>query len=282
MAILSTKATPLNGIQALEASFNAAPPFGDRPVKISLLLSASALAFAGIPAPATAQMDMPGMSMPPSKHAAKKKPAAKKKVAPKATAKTSTAEKKAEAKTPPKKMAGSMKGMAMPKDHGGMPMPAHSAPSGPMPMDQSQHGTMQMPNQPSGTAGQAMPMGHSQMDHAPGQMNMPMGQSHMGAMQMQHGGHQMAMTAALGSYPQQRESSGTAWQPDNSASMTGPMSMTGDWMLMAHGTVNLVYDHQSGPRGDDKAFASGMLMGMAEHALANGTLQFRAMLSPTH
>jgi hypothetical protein len=44
--------------------------------------------------------------------------------------------------------------------------------------------------------------------------------------------------------------------------------------------LNLVYDHQSGPRGDDKAFASGMLMGMARRPLGNGTVQFRAMLSP--
>ena len=56
--------------------------------------------------------------------------------------------------------------------------------------------------------------------------------------------------------------------------------MSGDWTLMAHGTVNLVYDHQGGPRGDDKAFASGMLMGMARRPLGDGTLQFKAMLSP--
>ena len=51
-------------------------------------------------------------------------------------------------------------------------------------------------------------------------------------------------------------------------------------MLMAHGMLNLVYDQQSGRRGDDKAFASGMLMGMARRPLGNGTLQFKAMLSP--
>jgi hypothetical protein len=44
--------------------------------------------------------------------------------------------------------------------------------------------------------------------------------------------------------------------------------------------LNLVYDHQSGPCGDDKAFASGMLMGMAQRPLGNGTLQFKAMVSP--
>src|SRR5512144_2078621 len=76
-----------------------------------------------------------------------------------------------------------------------------------------------------------------------------------------------------------RESSGTAWQPDTSAH-AGIHVMSGDWMLMAHGTLNLVYDHQSGPRGDDKAFASGMLMGMARRPVANGTLQFKAMVSP--
>src|SRR5205085_220934 len=73
--------------------------------------------------------------------------------------------------------------------------------------------------------------------------------------------------------------SGTAWQPDTSEHV-GIHVMSGDWTLMAHGVVNLVTDHQSGPRGDDKAFVSGMLMGMAQHPLGNGTLQLKAMLSP--
>jgi len=76
-----------------------------------------------------------------------------------------------------------------------------------------------------------------------------------------------------------RESSGTAWQPDTSEHM-GLHVMSGNWELMAHGLLNLVADHQSGPRGDDKAFASGMLMGMARHPLGNGTVQFKAMVSP--
>ena len=66
---------------------------------------------------------------------------------------------------------------------------------------------------------------------------MPMGE---------HAGHQMAMTGALGSYPMERESSGTAWQPDTSEHM-GLHAMSGDWTLMAHGVLNLVYDHQSRP-----------------------------------
>ena len=116
-----------------------------------------------------------------------------------------------------------------------------------------------------------MPMGNQPSDHGQmGPMTMPMSG---------HAGHEMNMTGVLGSYPMTRESSGTAWQPDSSEHM-GLMSMAGGWTLMAHGVVNLVYDHQSGPRGDDKAFASGMLMGMARRPLGNGTLQLRASLSP--
>jgi hypothetical protein len=100
-----------------------------------------------------------------------------------------------------------------------------------------------------------------------------------GAMPMNEHAAHMGMSSALGSYPMQRDSSGTAWQPDASEH-SGLMTMSGDWMLMAHGVLNLVADHQSGPRGDDKLFASGMLMGMARHPLGDGTVQLRAMLSP--
>jgi hypothetical protein len=95
--------------------------------------------------------------------------------------------------------------------------------------------------------------------------------------QGEHAGH--AMAGAYGSYPMTREASGTAWQPDASEHM-GVHVISGDWRLMGHGMLNLVYDHQSGRRGDDKAFASGMLMGMARRPLGDGTLQFRASLSP--
>jgi hypothetical protein len=116
-----------------------------------------------------------------------------------------------------------------------------------------------------------MAMDHSDMDHGAMPMN-----SMPGA---EHSGHHMAMTGALGSYPMTRESSGTAWQPDNSEH--GALHvMGGDWTLMAHGVVNLVYDHQSGRRGDDKVFASGMLMGMARRPIRNGTFQLKAMVSP--
>jgi hypothetical protein len=113
---------------------------------------------------------------------------------------------------------------------------------------------------------------HSQMEHSQ-HNSMPMDHS-----DIMVGDYHM-MTGALGPYPMTRESSGTAWQPDASQHM-GLMKMSGGWMLMGHGVVNAVYDHQSGRRGDDKAFVSGMLMGMASHKLGNGRVQFKAMLSP--
>jgi hypothetical protein len=208
-------------------------------MKIASLAAASALALAVHGAPATAR-SMPGMTMPmPAKPAAKNKAAAKQKAA---------AKKKAETAAPARRTgAKPMKGMPMPMEHG-------APPSAALPMDHSQMGNMPMPAQPA----------------PPGQMNMPMtGQS----------GHGMAMTGALGSYPMERESSGTAWQPDTSEHI-GLHVISGDWTLMAHGVLNLVYDHQSGPRGDDKTFASGMLMGMARRPLGQGTMQLKAMLSP--
>lgn len=258
-------------------------------MKMSLYMAVSAFALASLPAPVLAQMHMPGMAMPmPAKKAPAKKPAAKKTAAKKAATKKSTAKKASGAKRPSAKKAAvhahkpAAEGMSMPMDHGTMkmPMPAQPAQGGqtPMPMDHSQmqHGTMPMPmpGQPAPSGETPMPMDHSQMDHS------QMGQMPMEGMQHgEHAGHEMTMTGALGPYPMERESSGTAWQPDTSEHM-GIHQMSGDWTLMVHGVLNLVYDHQSGPRGDDKAFASGMLMGMARRPLGNGTLQFKAMVSP--
>ncbi len=53
------------------------------------------------------------------------------------------------------------------------------------------------------------------------------------------------------------------------------------WMIMTHGRLTAVIDHQSGPRGGDKAFVEGMLMIMASHAFdARNTIDLTAMLSP--
>jgi len=94
-------------------------------------------------------------------------------------------------------------------------------------------------------------------------------------------GHGMtSMTGVLGGYPMARDASGTAWQPDSSEHMMGHV-MSGAWMLMGHVTLNGVYDWQDGPRGDEKAFVNGMIMGSARRSFdGGGTLSLRAMLSP--
>ncbi|HEY2751234.1 hypothetical protein [Phenylobacterium sp.] len=109
-------------------------------------------------------------------------------------------------------------------------------------------------------------MDHEHMDHE--HMAMP-------GMAMSH-----AMTGAYGPYSMTREASGTSWQPD--ASPDEGLNLTrGPWMLMFHGVLNGVYDKQEGPRGDEKAFVSGMLMGMAQRPVGEpGTLQLRAIVSP--
>lgn len=101
-----------------------------------------------------------------------------------------------------------------------------------------------------------------------------------------HAGHDMTgtarqqtMTGALGPYPMTRDASGTAWQPDASPHM-GAHSRHGDWTVMTHALLNAAYTDQGGPRGGEKAFVAGMVMGMAQRPLGDGTLALRAMLSP--
>ncbi|MGZ8364677.1 MAG: hypothetical protein ACXW3D_11375, partial [Caulobacteraceae bacterium] len=129
-------------------------------------------------------------------------------------------------------------------------------------MDHSQHGAAAAPAAPA-------------MDHS----------SHQGMAGMEgmedHASHGMAeMTGNLGAYAINRDASGTAWQPDVSPH-GGFHTMSGDWTVMAHATLNGVYSWQEGPRGDEKTFASGMIMASAKRTLANSdSLTLRAMLSP--
>ena len=209
-----------------------------------LLAAASAIALLPLSAPALAQhAGHGGMTMPMP--GPKKKAAAVRKPVPKK-------------KMVRKQAAKTVAPTAQPQ-----PAEGHS---------QMNHGAMPMPAEPS--PGQGMPMDRMQMDHsvvgAEGHDQMPPGG---------HEGHGGAMAGALGVYPMSREASGTAWQPD--ASDHGAIHIMGrDWSLMGHALLNLTFDHQSGRRGDDKLFASGMVMGMARRDLGNGVLQFRAMLSP--
>ncbi len=114
-------------------------------------------------------------------------------------------------------------------------------------------------------------MDHSKMDHG------DMDHSKMDG--MDHGG-QHAKTSAFGPYAMTRDASGTSWAPDDS-SHGGLHAQAGDWMLMGHATIDGVYSWQDGPRGDEKLFAGGMLMGTAQRAVGDaGTLQLRGMVSP--
>ena len=232
-------------------------------MKTKLLIAVSALALAPSAAPAVAQhQHMPGMHKPaPAKPAAKKRSATKKK-----PAATKAAPRKAATKRPATKPA---EEHAEPHVHEAPAVqPPVAAPPPPVDHSQMQHGTM--PAQPAPAGEAPAQMDHSQMDHS------QMGHAQTAA-PGEHAGH-VAMTGASGPYPMERESSGTAWQPDTSEH-SALHAMSGQWTLMAHGVLNLVYDHQSGRRGDDKAFASGMLMGMARRPIGDGTLQFKAMIS---
>ena len=86
------------------------------------------------------------------------------------------------------------------------------------------------------------------------------------------------MTGALGAYPMERESSGTAWQPDSSEH-AGLHVMSGDWMLMAHGYAWASYTDQSGPRGGDKLYAQSMAMAMLTAPFTGGRFTLNAMMS---
>ena len=87
------------------------------------------------------------------------------------------------------------------------------------------------------------------------------GGMHQGQMDGMHQGHDMK--GFFGPYPMNREASGTSWQPDTTPH-EGIHQNYGDWMLMEHALINGIYDHQGSPRGGDKAFVGGMVMGMAE------------------
>ena len=78
--------------------------------------------------------------------------------------------------------------------------------------------------------------------------------------------------------PHSRMGSGTSWIPDASP-IREYAGMTGPWMLMAHGDINLYYDHQGTIRGDDQVGSANWLMLMAMRDAAGGMLRLSTMLS---
>jgi hypothetical protein len=129
--------------------------------------------------------------------------------------------------------------------------------------------------------------------HAPATQAQPPADEHAGheghtppAATTGHSGHDKAspqhhdMRSALGNYAMTRDASGTSWRPAT-ATHDMVMSHVGDWMLMAHGNIDLVYTSQNGARGDDKGFVAGMVMGAAQRRFDDGSaLQFRGAISP--
>src|SRR5262245_10733023 len=96
-----------------------------------------------------------------------------------------------------------------------------------------------------------------------------------------HAGHGAAghiHTGALGDYAMTRDASGTSWQPE-STPVPAIMGQLGDWATMLHGFVDLVFDHQGGPRGDDMTLSESMLMGMAQRHFSLGTVTLKSMIS---
>jgi hypothetical protein len=114
----------------------------------------------------------------------------------------------------------------------------------------------------------AMPVHAAHADHGANP-------AHMDHRMSGHG----AMTGFLGPYMMTREASGTSWQPDTSPH-EGLYRQLEAWSVMTHGSINLNYVGQPGPRGAGKTFVSGMLMTMAQRPLGDGTFGVRAMLSP--
>ena len=98
------------------------------------------------------------------------------------------------------------------------------------------------------------------------------------SMSDEHQGMKMDMKALYGPYSMAREASGTSWQPDLTPH-EGLHFMKNDWMFMAHGFANVIYDHQGVKRGDDKTFSESMFMLMGQRPLGTGTLGVRGMIS---
>lgn len=86
------------------------------------------------------------------------------------------------------------------------------------------------------------------------------------------------MDGLYGRYEMTRESSGTSWQPETTP-MEGIHGMQGAWMTMLHGSAQVIYDGQGGPRGSSQTFSTGMLFALARRELGNGAFGLRLMVS---
>lgn len=90
--------------------------------------------------------------------------------------------------------------------------------------------------------------------------------------------HTTMMHGMYGTYPMQRDATGTSWIPA-STQMPGIHLSPDDWHLMIHGYLMAIYDDQGGKRGHDKFFSENMFMFTAQRDFGMGTLGLRSMIS---
>lgn len=113
----------------------------------------------------------------------------------------------------------------------------------------------------------ASPASGQEMDHA-----------HMDHGQMNHATeHDMPMPQQVA--PQPAAGSGTSRLPASEGGMGGLHLKAGDWMVMAHGFVSAQYTDHSGPRGDDKLYATSMAMLTGTRETGWGRIQLKSMMS---
>lgn len=169
---------------------------------------------------------------------------------------------------------------AMAQDHSGhdmaMPLPAPEPTPEPTPMPQAEH---------SGHAGMDMSAAQSGGDAMTHSMMMSSKQSNIArwsnnawCCQVTFPNGEEALLDGV-AFAKFGEGSGTARLPGHEAGMAGVHVMSGDWMLMTHGTVSSQYTDHSGPRGDDKFYVTSMAMLMAERDADWGRIQLKSMFS---
>lgn len=98
------------------------------------------------------------------------------------------------------------------------------------------------------------------------------------AMTDDHHHESMMMHGMYGTYPMERDSTGTSWAPA-STQMPGIHRSPDQWFLMVHGFLMAIYDDQGGPLGGNKFFSENMFMFTAQKDFGNGTFALRNMIS---
>lgn len=161
-------------------------------------------------------------------------------------------------------------------DHGSMSDPANEPVPPPPPAAPPAHDHSQMDHSQ---------MGHDKMDHSQHRQQMPAPSSKGPSIDYREGCFSVGGMLEDGSMIDGMKcnpasGSGTSRIPGWDGGHSGlHVGLGENWMAMAHGYVWGVYTHQSGPRGDDKAYVQSMGMLMAERETGWGRIQFKSMFS---